>query len=104
MGNSEKESKEWLIEDITPVESDTVWKDLPRAMLIKAALQEIADAGAGEAGLTLHTEISRLTDELTKKEAAITVLMGENEKLKSDLRVEKEHRERLSYMMAEARK
>ncbi len=70
-----------------------------RAMLIKRAVIESGDWGA-----ILHEEIARLTDELTAKEAAVTVLIGEKEKLEADLSVEREHRERLSYMMAEAGK
>ena len=56
------------------------WRDVPRAMLIKKAVLE-----SGENGRILHTEIARLTDELTAKEAANKVLIG-------DLRVSESER------------
>jgi len=53
---------------------DEHWHEgLSRATLIKRAVIE-----AGDWGAILHAEISRLTDELTRKEAVVTVLMEEN--------------------------
>lgn len=71
--------------------SESKWKDAPRAMVLKAAMQAIADAGVGKQGLILHSEIARLADKLTAKEVAVAVLMEENAKLR-----EKANQDRLS--------
>lgn len=67
MHNSADKAKERL--------ANLKWKDAPKAMLVKAALQETVDAGAGGAGFTLAAEIDRLKQDVAAKDAALEVLI-----------------------------
>lgn len=76
------------------------WRDAPRKMLLKAALQEIVEAGASVSGFVLKGEIDRLVEELSTAESRlllradienfpeiIGVVMGkEIRQLKADLK------------------